>query len=99
MENVLENLTESLQSALGFLQGDGKAELIRELHDHSLLPSQRFEKIVSPTIDLLHKVEQLLEPGPLVLADHFLGMHLRNISCTRPVSNEKISQVMSAQNV
>ena len=91
MEKVLDNLTQSLQSALGFLQGDGNAELIRELHDHSHLPSKRFEKIVPQTIDLLHKVEQLLEPGPLVLADHFLGMHLRNVFSVRPVSDERIS--------
>ena len=77
MEYALERLTESLQASLKLLKGSGKAELIRELHDHSKLPNKRLSAIVPRTINLLHEVEQLLEPGSSVLADHFLGKNVR----------------------
>ncbi|KAK8157443.1 O-methyltransferase-domain-containing protein [Phyllosticta citrichinensis] len=37
------------------------------------LPDPELTKLANKSIDLLHEIEQMLEPGHLVLADHFLG--------------------------
>lgn len=73
MEYTLTHLIDSLQSALKVLKGDANAQLLAQLHDHDRLPSKKIAGLASQAVDLLHETEQLLEPGPLVLADHFLG--------------------------
>ena len=74
MENTLTHVIGTLESALEFLKGNGRSELIAELHDYSRLPDKRLYQLANKAVDLLHETEQLLEPGPLVLADHFLGI-------------------------
>ena len=73
MENALSQLVECLQSTLSVLEGPENAHLKAALHDHSKLPDKLLARQAAKAIDLLHRTEQLLEPGPLVLADHFLG--------------------------
>lgn len=58
---------------LSLLQGSANVELLAALHDHDRLPDKRLAGLASQSVDMLHQIEQLLEPGPLVLADHFLG--------------------------
>lgn len=55
------------------IEGTG-AELHKALHDDQTLPDKQTAAMASETVNLLRKVEQLLEPGHLVLADHFLGI-------------------------
>ncbi|KAG9230912.1 O-methyltransferase glim-like protein, partial [Amylocarpus encephaloides] len=69
----LTQLIGSLESVLNVLKRDGQSQLLDALHDPENLPDARLSRIANHAIDLLHETEQLLEPGSLVLADHFLG--------------------------
>ena len=83
MEETFISLNRHLGSVLEFLQSDAlEQELKVALHNHDegALPSLKMAEITSKTIDLLHSIEQLIEPGHLVLADHFLGTSLSYIS-------------------
>ena len=73
MEYTLVHLIDSLQSTLKVLKGDANTQLKSALHNHERLPDKQMANLASRAIDLLHETEQLLEPGPSVLADHFLG--------------------------
>ncbi|KAL5356677.1 hypothetical protein BJX96DRAFT_187400 [Aspergillus floccosus] len=75
MEPTLKILGASLQEALSQLTGPLNKERLEALHDHSegRLVDANLGEVAAHTIDLLHQVEQLLEPSSLVLADHFLG--------------------------
>ncbi|MCJ1352286.1 MAG: hypothetical protein MMC33_002270 [Icmadophila ericetorum] len=73
MENTLTHLIDSLRSSLKLLKGKSHSELLATLHDHDKLPDKHVANLAHEAINLLHETEQLLEPGPLVLADHFLG--------------------------
>ena len=73
MENTLIHLIDSLRSSLKLLKGRTNDELRAALHDHDKLPDKYVASLAREAINLLHETEQLLEPGPLVLADHFLG--------------------------
>ncbi|KAH8585423.1 S-adenosyl-L-methionine-dependent methyltransferase, partial [Bisporella sp. PMI_857] len=74
MDYTLIHLIDSLQSTLKVLKGPAKDQLLATLHDHDKLPDKRLADLASTAIDLLHETEQILEPGSLVLADHFLGI-------------------------
>lgn len=74
MENTFIHLIASLHATLKILNQDSGKELRSALHDHDKLPDKRLSSLAHEAIDLLHETEQLLEPGPLVLADHFLGI-------------------------
>ncbi|KAL3459740.1 O-methyltransferase-domain-containing protein [Aspergillus heterothallicus] len=75
MEATLSNLSASLKEVTAQLQGPLNAERLTALHDHAegKLPDTALTELAAQTIDLLHQIEQLLEPSSLVLADHFLG--------------------------
>ena len=76
MENTLIHLIDALRSSLKVLKGEAKGQVIAQLHDHDKLPDKKLANLASEAIDLLHETEQLLEPGSLTLADHFLGSRL-----------------------
>lgn len=73
LDETLTHLVGCLQTTLSVLEGSENAELKAALHDHTKLPDKLLTKKAAKAVDLLHRAEQLLEPGPLVLADHFLG--------------------------
>lgn len=75
MESTLKILGASLQEALLQLTGPLSEERLVALHDHreGRLVDANLGEAATRVIDLLHQVEQLLEPSSLVLADHFLG--------------------------
>ncbi len=73
MDSTLTNLIDALHSTLNILKGDAHAQLQAALHDHDKLPNRKLADLAAQAVDLLHETEQLLEPGSLVLADHFLG--------------------------
>lgn len=74
VNSALDHLIGTLREVLDVFKGDGKEELLAALHDHEKLPDKQLASLANKTIDLLHETEQLLEPGSLVLADHFLGI-------------------------
>lgn len=75
MEKSLEGLIGHLQASIGYFEQEAiKSQLISALHDHQKLPDKKTAGLASQAIDLLYRLQQLLEPGHLVLADHFLGM-------------------------
>jgi hypothetical protein len=75
MESTLETLNGHLASALDLLRGGLNKELHSRLHnqERGVLPDKGLAELSSKTIDLVHSIEQLLEPGQLILADHFFG--------------------------
>jgi hypothetical protein len=73
MEQTLNQLISSLESTVSQLKGPYRTELENALHDHDKLPDKKLSELATRAGNLLHEVEQMLEPGPLVLADHFLG--------------------------
>lgn len=77
MDYTLTHLIETLGSTLKLLKGDAHDELQSMLHGHNKnqLPDKRIAGLAKTAVNLLHETEQLLEPGSLVLADHFLGMY------------------------
>jgi len=52
------------------------AELMKALHDTTCLPDKDTAQLAAQAIDLLHETAQILQPGHLILADHFLGTAL-----------------------
>ncbi|KAL5364142.1 S-adenosyl-L-methionine-dependent methyltransferase [Aspergillus floccosus] len=78
MESMLQGLNGHLRGVQLLLNGPFQDELQRRLHDHAegVLPDAKLATLANEAIDLLHSVEQMLEPGHLVLADHFLGGYM-----------------------
>lgn len=70
---TLETLIQQVESARDILLGNGQQELLKALHDDVALPEPEMEALAGKAINLLHETQQLLEPGNLILADHFLG--------------------------
>jgi len=75
MDSTLETLNGHLVLALDLLRGGLNKELHSRLHnqERGVLPDKGLAELSFKTIDLVHSIEQLLEPGQLVLADHFFG--------------------------
>ena len=74
------NLNFFLDAAIN--QNEG-VELQRALHSDRSLPQKQVATMAAEIVNLLHRVERLLEPGHLVLADHFLGAYiLRFCACS-----------------
>jgi hypothetical protein len=74
IEGLFEHLISSLNGSLGSLKIDAtRAHLDAILHNDAKLPEKKIAAMASEAIDLLHQIEQILEPSHLVLADHFLG--------------------------
>ncbi|KAI1980661.1 hypothetical protein LOZ53_003091 [Ophidiomyces ophidiicola] len=75
MEFLLQSLNSHLVSVRDHLRGKLHDDLVSRLHNHDegALPDMDLATIAAESIDLLHSIEQMLEPGQLVLADHFLG--------------------------
>ncbi|KAL4783356.1 hypothetical protein BJX76DRAFT_368480 [Aspergillus varians] len=96
MEATLKVLSASLQEAVTQLNGPLGTERLTTLHDHSEgnLVDAHLGEVAAQTIDLLHRVEQLLEPSSLVLADHFLGY--LNTKCLCAAVEFKIPELLAA---
>ncbi|KAF3396055.1 1-aminocyclopropane-1-carboxylate synthase 6 [Penicillium rolfsii] len=75
MDSTLETLNGHLASVLDLLRGGLNKELHSRLHNQEkgVLPDKGLAELSFKTIDLLHSIEQLLEPSQLALADHFFG--------------------------
>lgn len=72
--SALGSLNATLREALERLESEPvKSELHDGLHHETNLPERELAQLAADTVDLAARVEQMLEPAPLVLADHFLG--------------------------
>lgn len=54
-----------------------KHQLNASLHDTESLPIKEVSDLRNQILDVLHASDRLLQPGNLVLADHFLGTCLK----------------------
>lgn len=74
MESTLNDLNSALKRTLGQLNGDNKVSLSADLHNTDQFPDKKVSLLANEALDLLSEIRLLLEPGHLILADHFLGM-------------------------
>lgn len=75
MEQELTTLKATLANTFNQFSGPLMTELSQSLHtdEKNQLPHQQLSELAAETVDLLHSIEQLLTPPPLIVADHFLG--------------------------
>lgn len=77
LQDVLAKLVADLRTSWIALNRESvRSELQDALHNNDRLPERKMASIASDAVDLLHQMGQLLEPGHLILADHFLGLRL-----------------------
>ncbi|QRD93418.1 S-adenosyl-L-methionine-dependent methyltransferase [Aspergillus flavus] len=73
LQTSLEALNRQVEATRNILRSNSQKALLQTLHTDQELPDPALEALAGKTINLLHETQQLLEPGHLVLADHFLG--------------------------
>ncbi|KAF1934434.1 uncharacterized protein M421DRAFT_553 [Didymella exigua CBS 183.55] len=76
MTSVLTDLNAHVEQVMATLESDAvRRELATGLHNDAqgAQPDPELKALAGTSIDLLHRIEQKLESGYLVLADHFLG--------------------------
>ena len=86
MESVLQDLIASLRHASNKFNGEIKSELNQSLHDDGKLPDKSIWLLASEALGLLTEVQAALEPGHHILADHFLGMHVKYMDNHAPLN-------------
>ena len=72
MEAALQDLVVSLSSTAQVLRSQSE-DLLQALHNTEKLPDQRVHDLAKDALDLLSEVRLALEPGQMILADHFFG--------------------------
>ena len=73
--DALSKLIQDLKVSLKTLNdGSIAKELQDAIHDSKQLPDKAMAGLAAEAVDLLGELDLLLEPGHMVLADHFLGM-------------------------
>ncbi|KAF3483159.1 uncharacterized protein GIQ15_02483 [Arthroderma uncinatum] len=73
LQSTLETLISQVEATRNALLENGQKVLLQALHTDKDLPDPALEILAGKAINVLHETQQLLEPGHLVLADHFLG--------------------------
>ncbi|KAF1998237.1 S-adenosyl-L-methionine-dependent methyltransferase, partial [Amniculicola lignicola CBS 123094] len=73
MEFILSNLIATLQTTTHHLKTTAAPILKSTLHDPDSLPNPEIWDLTLTALDALSNLRLLLEPGHLILADHFLG--------------------------
>jgi hypothetical protein len=73
MESTLRGLVASLRATSAQLSALENPTLQDALHNPDSLPDQDMHQLAAETLDLLEEVRLLLEPRPMILADHFMG--------------------------
>lgn len=79
LESTLKTLISQVEATRNALLQNGQRGLLQTLHTDKDLPDSAVEALAGKAINILHETKQLLEPGHLVLADHFLGKSLISI--------------------
>lgn len=75
IEGTLGRVIKSLEETRNVLQGECRAELMTRLHNSETLPDRKLYELSGEATQLLHEVELLLEPRPMILANYFLGAY------------------------
>lgn len=78
LEAVLVKLISSLEVASTQLKTQTSPSLADALHSTENLPDAALYQLASKALDVLSEVQLLLEPGQLLLADHFMGTHIQS---------------------
>ena len=74
---ALSKLIQDLKVSLKALNDEGVAkELQVALHGSKQLPDKATAALAAEAVDLMGELDLLLEPGHMILADHFLGVSL-----------------------
>lgn len=74
LEDTLADLIQHLKASIKNLNDDAVAkELQAVLHDSRQLPDKKIAHLAAEAVDILGDIDLLLEPGHVILADHFLG--------------------------
>lgn len=71
----LNHVNSLLAQCLAILNSLGPT-LSQTLHDDQHLPKMEEVHLAARATDTLHKIQLLLDPPALILADHFLGRHM-----------------------
>ena len=72
--DALSTLIEELKVSLKTLNSDAVGtDLMAALHNTKQLPDKKMAGLAAEAVNLVGKLDLLLQPGHLVLADHFLG--------------------------
>lgn len=72
VSKILSDLNKSLQDSLNNLNSLGN-KLDETLHHDVQLPDPEALEKAAEAVDLSHRIQILLDPKGLILADHFLG--------------------------
>ncbi|OCL06619.1 putative O-methyltransferase [Glonium stellatum] len=74
LQGLLKELIFNLQTSIAAFQSNPTSTKLNEaLHCDEQLPDKNISALAFNAINLLSEVQQILEPGHLILADHFLG--------------------------
>lgn len=76
MDILLSSLNGHLERVVQILKTEEVDQKLHEAlhnHDKGALPDLKVSQLADKSIDLLHEIQQTLDPGHLTLADHFLG--------------------------
>ncbi|KAM0545777.1 hypothetical protein ACHAPJ_011201 [Fusarium lateritium] len=74
LQETLLGLEATLGAFLSILNSEAtKNQLQQLLHDDQKLPNQEVSQRAASIVDRLGELQYLLEPAPLILADHFFG--------------------------
>lgn len=73
VSRILLDLNKSLQDSLNSLNSLGN-KLDETLHHDVQLPDPEALERAAEAVDLSHRIQILLDPKGLILADHFLGI-------------------------
>lgn len=72
LNQILGDLNSHLTHCLASLESLSPP-LVELLHHETRLPNTEYVSKAAQAVDLMHKVQLLLDPPVLILADHFLG--------------------------
>ncbi|CZT21188.1 related to O-methyltransferase GliM [Ramularia collo-cygni] len=96
--SLLETLTDSLHDLqkihARLTLSHVKRQLEASLHDTEALPHKEVFAISSKIVDVLYATDRLLQPGNLVLADHFLGY--ADSQCLLATVRQKVPDILSS---
>lgn len=85
LQETLTKLIQDLKVSVKSFNDDAVSkELQAVLHDPRQLPERRIADLATEAVDLLGELDILLEPGHIILADHFLGAYLPSCHVVNP---------------
>ncbi|KAL8991438.1 MAG: hypothetical protein Q9177_000150 [Variospora cf. flavescens] len=94
LQETLNKLIQDLKVSVKSFNDDAVSkELQAVLHDPRQLPERRIADLATEAVDLLGELDILLEPGHIILADHFLGY--TNTKCLVAAVELKVANILA----